>query len=107
MITIDQNSISVRVDEQFSGLSSKINWVIDTFNNIFTLNKPIQLDYGNNNESVLRVIPGDVGSFFSDKQEIPNYCFIVWDGKNIPILFSESKIQQLIERTEQSHTINC
>lgn len=105
MITIDQNSISVRVNEQYSGLSSKINWVIDTFNNIFTLNKPIQLDYGNNNESVLRVIPGEVGSFFSDKQEIPNYCFIVWDGKNIPILFSESKIQQLIERTKQSHTI--
>ena len=42
---------------------------------------------------------------FSDKQEIPNYCFIVWDGKNIPILFSESKIQQMIERSEQSHII--
>ena len=49
---MDQNKITVQIDEQYSSLSSKINWVIDTFNDIFTLNKPIQLGYGMNNESV-------------------------------------------------------
>lgn len=102
---MDQNKITVQIDEQYSSLSSKINWVIDTFNDIFTLNKPIQLGYGMNNESVLTVVPGEVGSFFSDKQEIPDYCFIVWEEKNIPILFSESKFQQIIRVSEQSHTI--
>jgi len=54
-------NISLRVNEKYEYLSPKLNFVLDTFESIYHLKKPILISYSMNTNEGVHVMPGSVG----------------------------------------------
>ncbi len=100
-----QKGISLTVDNQHSELKPKLDYVVNTFNDLYSLNDQILLNYGVEGESAINIIHGEIGSFFSRKQEIPDYSFCKWEGHKIPILFEKTDIHPIISRSQKDKIV--
>jgi hypothetical protein len=100
-----QKSVSLILDSQYSELKPKLDYVMNTFNSLFMVNKYLSVNYGVEGESGINIIPGEIDSFFSNKQEIPDYSYCEWEGHQIPVLFVKKGIHSIISKTQKDKIV--
>ncbi|MAV70776.1 MAG: hypothetical protein CMG04_08655 [Candidatus Marinimicrobia bacterium] len=100
--------ISLDISKEHLYLKNKLIYVIDLFESVYSINKPLRIVYGSHKKGDINISPGDVGTFFEEKAEIPKYTFQNWDNKKIPFLFSPLDFSQLdlISGKSDSKNIN-
>lgn len=84
------------VEKQYADLKPKLGYIVKSFNSIYSLNKTLILNYGVEHQTGIRVVPGNVGTFFTRKKEIPDYSFFKWDGIKLPVLFQDKDVDSII-----------
>ncbi len=84
------------VEKQYADLKPKLSYIVKSFNSIYSLNKKMTLNYGIEHQTKIRVVPGEIGTFFTRKKEIPDYSFFKWDGIKLPILFQNKDVDPII-----------
>ena len=66
----------------------KLEYVLFTFENIYCIENPITISYGDKASRDINIKPGNAVQFFSKNMEKPKYSIINWNHKLIPILFT-------------------
>jgi hypothetical protein len=102
METFNQKGIYLTVEPQYLHLKSKLDYIMMIFNDIFILSKNVSVNYGIKSGSELTIIPGDIHSFFSEKQEIPHYSIYEWEGRKLPILFQKTDVHPIISKSQNN-----
>ena len=59
--------ISLVIGKEYLFLKNKLIYVIDLFENIYVIKKPIRIIYGSNEKGEINITPGKVGAFFEKK----------------------------------------
>ena len=96
--------ISLVIGKEYLFLRNKLIYVIDLFENIYVIKKPIRIIYGSNEKGEINITPGKVGAFFEKKIEIPSYTLQNWNHKKIPFLFfqpSRNEIELISSECDQ------
>ncbi len=97
--------ISLVIGEEYLFLKNKLIYVIDLFENIYVIKKPIRIIYGSNEKGEINITPGKVGAFFEKKIEIPSYTLQNWNHKKIPFLFIQPSRNEIkLISNEHNHT---
>ena len=92
------------IEKQYTDLKPKLDYVVKSFNSIYSLNKTLTLNYGVEHQTGVRIVPGDIGTFFTRKKEIPDYSFFKWDGFKLPVLFQDKDIDSIIISNQRDKT---
>ncbi len=105
---VKSKKISLDISKDHLYLKNKLIYVIDLFESVYSIRKPLKIAYGSHNKREINIIPGNIGTFFERKLEIPNYIFQVWNNKKIPFLFTPLGCDEieLISREDDSKNIN-
>jgi len=80
--------ISLDIGKEHLYLRNKLIYVIDLFESVYSISKPLRIIYGSHKTGEINITPGNVGTFFEKKNEIPDYTLRNWNNKKIPFLFS-------------------
>lgn len=105
---VKSKKISLDISKEYLYLKNKLIYVTELFESVYSISKPLNIVYGSHKKREINIIPGNVGTFFERKLEIPNYIFQEWNKKQIPFLFPPLDYDEieLISGESDSKNIN-
>ena len=100
--------IRLRVQPEYRNLESKLRYVLQVFELHYSPEREIEIEYGGDENSGIRIAPGTAHIFFRSGQPVPQEIhWLTWKDVEIPILFSGAQSQfsdqGIFKRSEDGH----
>jgi hypothetical protein len=102
----ESSMIDFQVHENQIALKQKLEYVLKTFNDLYSVTKKTTISYGSIMDDSVVIMPANEGEFFDRNEPEPkNICFSLWEGKEIPFLFHNSVNELIKKNTETSSVV--
>ena len=87
-------------------MKNKFNYILDHFKTIYSIDFPLEINYGLDNTSKIQIKRGDIGFFEKNDPHPQNVLWKEWNKKKIPFLFDGDDSKEIISVYDGCVVIN-
>ncbi len=93
--------IKLVIDPAFKQLEKKLSYVAGIFNDLYSTDREVRIQYGAQGQCSISILPGNSLSFFENTWEKPREIIRVeWKRRSIPVFFTRTTPREVISHNE-------